>query len=126
MSDWKYELDDGLIAFYEDGIQRSVDKVFDALNTAEKRIAELVAENERLQDAWFIDETICPDGSLRPKVSTLLNRIAELEAVGDALALSAQTVTDILPLEIASEHYIAELVYKIHDWVNATRKESEE
>jgi len=44
------------------------------------RIAELEVENERLQDAWFVDETICPDGSLRPKVSTLLKRIAELEA----------------------------------------------
>ena len=44
------------------------------------RIAELEAENDRLQDAWFKDETICPDGSLKPKVSTLLSRIAELEA----------------------------------------------
>ena len=47
-----------------------------------KRIAELEAENDRLQDAWFRDETICPDGSLKPKVSTLLNRIAELEELG--------------------------------------------
>jgi len=44
-----------------------------------KRIAELEAENDRLQGAWFKDETICPDGSLKPKVSTLLSRIAELE-----------------------------------------------
>lgn len=44
-----------------------------------KLIAELEAENDRLQDAWFHDETICPDGSLRPKVSTLLERISELE-----------------------------------------------
>ena len=49
----------------------------DALNA---RIAELEAENDRLQSGWFRDETICPDGSLRPKVSDLLNRIAELEA----------------------------------------------
>ena len=44
------------------------------------RIAELEAENDRLQSGWFRDETICPDGSLKPKVSDLLNRIAELEA----------------------------------------------
>ena len=56
MSDWKYELDDGLIAFYEDGIQRSVDKVFDALNAAEKRIAELEAHNADL--GVFIDQLI--------------------------------------------------------------------
>ena len=43
------------------------------------RIAELEAENDRLQSGWFRDETICPDGSLRPTVSQLLSRIAELE-----------------------------------------------
>ena len=35
-------------------------------------IAELVDRNDRLQDGWFDYETICPDGSLRPKVSDLL------------------------------------------------------
>ena len=54
----------------------------DALHT---RIAELEAENDRLQDGWFRDETICPDGSLRPKVSDLLNRIAKLEAYVEEL-----------------------------------------
>jgi Lar family restriction alleviation protein len=49
------------------------------------RIAELEAENDRLQGAWFKDETICPDGSLKPKVSALLSRIAELEAEIDQL-----------------------------------------
>ena len=48
-------------------------------------IAALQAENDRLQSGWFRDETICPDGSLRPKVSDLLNRIAELEAENAAL-----------------------------------------
>ena len=28
------------------------------------RIAELEEENDRLQAAWFVEETICPDGSL--------------------------------------------------------------
>ena len=54
----------------------------DALNA---RIAELEEENDRLQDGWFRDETICPDGSLRPKVSDLLNRIAKLEAYVEEL-----------------------------------------
>jgi len=48
MSDWKYEINDGLVAFYEDGIERSIDKVFDVLNAAESRIAELEAENEKI------------------------------------------------------------------------------
>ena len=50
------------------------------------RIAELEAENDRLQDAWFLDETICPDGSTRPTVSQLLSRIAELGAENNRLA----------------------------------------
>ena len=48
MSDWKYEINDGLVAFYENGIERNIDKVFDTLNAAEARIAELEAEIERL------------------------------------------------------------------------------
>ena len=54
------------------------------------RIAELEAENDRLQGAWFKDETICPDGSLKPKVSTLLSRIAELEAENIRLGIEYQ------------------------------------
>ena len=49
------------------------------------RIAELEEENDRLQAAWFVEETICPDGSLKPKVSALLSRIAELERDKKAL-----------------------------------------
>jgi regulator of replication initiation timing len=48
MSDWKYEINDGLVAFYENGIERNIDKVFDTLNAAEARIAELEEENIRL------------------------------------------------------------------------------
>lgn len=60
------------------------------------RIAELEAENDRLQGAWFKDETICPDGSLKPKVSTLLSRIAELEAEKDIRKDQLREVKNIL------------------------------
>ena len=74
----------------------------DALNA---RIAELEEENDRLQDGWFRDETICPDGSLRPKVSDLLNRIAELsQAVGLITTLKPTMVMDVdHPLDMAKE-----------------------
>jgi hypothetical protein len=52
----------------------------EARNNLEEYIAELEEENDRLQAAWFEDETICPDGSLKPIVSTLLSRIAKLKA----------------------------------------------
>lgn len=44
------------------------DEIEEGLN---KRIAELESENGRLQESWLW-ETVCPDGSLRPKVSELL------------------------------------------------------
>jgi len=67
----------------------------------ESRIAELEEENDRLQDGWFRDETICPDGSLRPKVSDLLNRIAELEAENERL--SQLLHDEMSQLEIATD-----------------------
>ncbi len=60
MSGWKYEINDGLVAFYEDGIERDIDKVFDALSAAEARIAELEGEQrwipvgERLPDTKIV------------------------------------------------------------------------
>jgi len=70
----------------------------DALNA---RIAELEAENDRLQDAWFLDETICPDGSPRPTVSQLLSRIAELEA--ERASLGVRLHDEMSQLEIATD-----------------------
>ena len=75
----------------------------DALNA---RIAELEEENDRLQDGWFRDETICPDGSLRPKVSDLLNRIAELEAEG--LEEDSGSYDSLIP-DWAEERFLIEL-----------------
>ena len=62
----------------------------EARNNLEEYIAELEEENDRLQAAWFVEETICPDGSLKPKVSTLLSRIAELEAENIRLGIEYQ------------------------------------
>ena len=64
----------------------------EARNNLETYIAELEEENDRLQCAWFVEETICPDGSLKPKVSTLLSRIAELEAENTALKQHPQPI----------------------------------
>ena len=64
-------------------------------------IAELEAENDRLQDAWFLDETVCPDGSLRPTVSQLLSRIAELGAENNRLAELLHN--ELSSLEIATD-----------------------
>ena len=57
-------------------------------------IAELEAENDRLQAAWFVEETICPDGSLKPKASALLSRIAELEAAQRWIPVSERLPED--------------------------------
>ena len=57
----------------------------EARNNLEEYIAELEEENDRLQAAWFVEETICPDGSLKPKASALLSRIAELAGLVERL-----------------------------------------
>ena len=37
-------------------------------------------EVKRLQDAYFVDQTIAPDGELRPTISKLVKRAGEAEA----------------------------------------------
>jgi len=88
------------------------------------RIAELEAENDRLQSGWFRDETICPDGSLRPKVSDLLNRIAELsQAVGLITTLKPTMVMDANhPLDMVRE--VAEHVTARIAKLEAAQKEA--
>lgn len=44
------------------------------------KIDRLRAENDRLHAAWFIDETIQDDGSLRPSLTETLKRLEMLEA----------------------------------------------
>lgn len=71
MSDWKYEINDGLVAFYENGIERNIDKVFDTLNAAEARIAEL--------ELGLNNQTV-HSNTLQKILTEKLDRIAELEA----------------------------------------------
>ena len=86
------------------------------------RIAELEEENDRLQSAWFEDETICPDGSLRPKVSTLLDRIAELEGLVDELIEAGESMS----LAVECENQIEANAY--YSWKELVKdwKEREE
>lgn len=45
-------------------------------DAAERRVAELEAENQRMTDAWLTDETIQPDGSLRATVKQAIETIS--------------------------------------------------
>ena len=86
----------------------------DALNA---RIAELEEENDRLQDAWFNDETICPDGSLKPKVSDFLNRIAKLEAVIDQLIEAGEKMfTAVIAAAVPYDEGMREWDKIVNDW----------
>lgn len=44
-----------------------------------ERIAQLEAENERLSNAWLVDEGIQQDGTLRPSLGATLRRLEKLE-----------------------------------------------
>ena len=82
------------------------------------RIAELEAENDRLQSGWFRDETICPDGSLRPTVSQLLSRIAELEGLVDELIEAGDAMSNAQSMWVAEEDKWDALV---KDWKERER-----
>ena len=47
---------------------------------ADQEIRELRQQLEELENAWAVDETIQPDGSLRPSLADTVKRAAELEA----------------------------------------------
>ncbi len=85
MSDWKYEINDGLVAFYENGIERDIDKVFDTLNAAESRITELsqaVGLITTLKPTMVMDANH-PLDMVREVAEHVTTRIAELEKDND-------------------------------------------
>jgi len=90
--------DIGLLAGETIAICEKEDYIVELEDGLRARIAELEAENERLQDAWFRDETICPDGSLRPKASDLLTRILELEYNASNNAMSIHAIMNLLDI----------------------------
>lgn len=49
--------------------------------SVKRKIAHIRQELARLQDAWWQDETIAPNGELRATVSRTVNRAAELQAL---------------------------------------------
>lgn len=111
------ELQDGLpfIAYCQCGAENEAENwntrpIEDALR---KRIAELEEqvwnlnlENERLEEAYWIDETISPDGTLKPSVRKLLERLEKAET---DLRLSDDLVK-------ALDNRIAELEAERDDW----------
>ena len=63
---------------------------------AQKELAELRAEIQRLQDAWFVDETIAPDGTLRPTVSALVKRVDDADEDNKKLRAALEEAKTIL------------------------------
>ena len=91
----------------------------EARNNLEEYIAELEEENDSLQSAWFVEETICPDGSLKPKASALLSRIAELEAAQRWIPVSEPPKVSgkYLLLNIYDDVYPCDFIAGTEIWV---------
>ena len=80
------------------------------LDALKAYIAELVVENDRLQDGWFDYETICPDGSLRPKVSDLLEDLdMKKTMISERDKALSGMVNELSRMEIAKDVFMIEL-----------------
>lgn len=63
----------------EMGYIEQVDKLNARIAELEEQVWNLNLENERLEEAYWIDETISPDGTLKPSVRKLLERLEKAE-----------------------------------------------
>mgnify|MGYP000984428424 CR=1 FL=1 len=77
----------------------------------EEQVWNLNLENERLEEAYWIDETISPDGTLKPSVRKLLERLEKAEtdlrlsddlvkALDNRIAKLEAALAEALPYEI--------------------------
>ena len=57
----------------------SLKALVDYIAELEEQVWNLNLENERLEEAYWIDETISPDGTLKPSVRKLLERLEKAE-----------------------------------------------
>jgi len=114
-------------------LEQTIDDLRLQISELGDEVRNLKMENMRLQDAWFADETICPDGSLRPSISTLLDRLdratvkldlanghnrslqnrnVELEGFIDQLIWTGNAVVNENPTRLNNEDDWMELVKK--------------
>ena len=61
-------------------LEQSRDSWLKRAYIAENENIQLRQQLEELENAWAVDETIQPDGSLRPSLADTVKRTAELEA----------------------------------------------
>ena len=67
------------ILTYFSGIVERASKAESHIAELEEQVWNLNLENERLEEAYWIDETISPDGTLKPSVRKLLERLEKAE-----------------------------------------------
>lgn len=60
-------------------LEEALSKMSIRIAELEEQVWNLNLENERLEEAYWIDETISPDGTLKPSVRKLLERLEKAE-----------------------------------------------
>jgi hypothetical protein len=119
MSDWKYEINDGLVAFYENGIERNIDKVFDTLNAAEARIAELsqaVGLITTLKPTMVMDVDH-PLDMAKEVEAYVTARIAELKAfINQLIEVSEKMFTAVIAAADSYDEGMREWDKIVNDW----------
>ena len=60
-------------------IEKAQRELREYVDELEEQVWNLNLENERMEEAYWIDETITPDGTLKPSVRKLLERLEKAE-----------------------------------------------
>ena len=110
----------------------TIPKSIEVINELEQENATLKKRVEYLEHAWFVDEKIQADGSLRPSISDTVERMGKAEAdlyfehhntaglysiCNEALAREDKVKATLAALKNAYSDYVQLLVNEINDLV---------
>ena len=97
---------------YEEELAREIMQLHTRIAELEEQVWDLNLANEKLESAYFADETIAPDGTLKPSARKLLERLEKAETDYD---IAKSHVTALLNRIAELEAFIDQLI-EIGEW----------